>query len=131
MLNGNGSEQIFLPPSVPGEAYTALSLDRSVLKQQEDGTFYRRMIDGTEEEYDSNGLLQIVRDRNGNETTFHFSDEGKIEKIVDPVGLTTTFRYSGGLVSQIEDPAGRITTLNHVSKNLTSVTDPDLSLIHI
>ena len=48
-----------------------------------------------------------------------------LSQIIDPVGLTTSFRYANGRVSEIEDPAGRITRLSHNQGNLVGVQDPD------
>ena len=125
IADGNGTEQIFLAPSTPGEAYTPLSLDRSVLRQTASGTFERKFIDGTVQEFDSDGLMTLVRDRNGNETKYSYDSEGRIQKIVDPVGLETHFFYVGKLITQIIDPAGRITELKYEGKNLTEIIDPD------
>ena len=125
LVDGNGTEQIFVPPATAGEAFTALSLDRSELRQEPDGSYIRRLIDGTEQEFDAEGLLRIVRDRNGNETEYAYNDDNKITEITDPVGLKTRFSYRGELVAQITDPAGRVSTLSYDGKNLTAITDAD------
>ncbi len=124
LVDGNGTEQIFNPPQVTGQAYTPVTLDRSVLKKLDDGSYLRQMIDGTEENYRADGKLQSVVDRNGNATTYLYNAAG-IEKIVDPVGLETVFEYSGPRVSKITDPAGRVTKLDHADKQLIRITDPD------
>ncbi len=125
LVDGNGSEQIFLAPSIPGEAFTPLSLERSVLRQKEDGTFERRMIDGTLQLFDHNGLQTKIIDRNENETKYEYDDDGHIKAIIDPVGLRTKFEYSGELVSAIIDPAGRTTRFKYSGKNLVEIVDPD------
>ena len=60
-----------------------------------------------------------MTDRYGNVTKYHYDSSGRIQEIVDPVGLRTQFGYSGDRVSQIVDPAGRITKLSYSGADLT------------
>ncbi|MEQ1848750.1 MAG: hypothetical protein ABL983_24620, partial [Nitrospira sp.] len=76
--------------------------------------------------FDANGNLQTVQDRNGNTTTYQYNAGGHLIGIVDPVGLATTFSYSGNRVSTITDPANRVTRLDYdAAGNLTRITNPD------
>ena len=64
-------------------------------------------------------------DRNGNTYTYTHDGENRLTAITDPLNQTTTFGYSGGLLSSITDPFGRTTTFAHNGKNLTAITGPD------
>ena len=57
-----------LPPAEIPIAYAAPLGDFSALQANPDGTFTRRLPDGTEYRFDTAGLLTEVVDRNGNAT---------------------------------------------------------------
>jgi RHS repeat-associated protein len=60
-----------------------------------------------------------------NKFEFVHDMDGKLTSIVQPYGQTTTFSYSGGVVSQITAPKGQITTLGYNGNDLlTSIADP-------
>ncbi len=127
LVDGNGTEQIFLPPSTPDGAYTPISLDRSVLRKMADGGYERKLIDGTTLDFRKDGLLEVVRDRNGNETVYTYNGDNHLEKIIDPVGLETVFSYENQRVVQVIDPAGRVTKFEYENNNLVAIIDPDSS----
>ncbi|MCI0545130.1 MAG: hypothetical protein L0Z49_11910, partial [Actinobacteria bacterium] len=67
-----------------------------------------------------------MADRNGNRTTYAYGTEDRLDRITDPVGLPTTFRYFAGRLQSITDPALRTTRFTHDAEgNLRSITDPD------
>ena len=47
------------------------------------------------------GPARSTRDRNGNQTQYLYDVAGRLTTIVDPVGLRTTFSYTGNLVTGI------------------------------
>ncbi|MGB7323492.1 MAG: putative Ig domain-containing protein, partial [Rubripirellula sp.] len=124
LVDGNGTEQIFLSPEVPGQPYTPLVPDYSRLEQDENGAFTWRLLDGTVHEFNDKGLLVARRDRNLNETKFEYSGD-VISKMIDPVKLETVFESSGGKVTAITDPAGRTTRFKYNGDRLIKITDPD------
>ncbi|WP_372896448.1 dockerin type I domain-containing protein, partial [Stieleria sp.] len=124
LVDGNGTEQMFLAPQELGQPYTPIALDYSELRQDADGRFTRRMLDGTVYEFDEENRLAVVRDRHGNETVFEHSGLHLVS-VTDPVGLVTTFSYTGDRVTKITDPAGRETTFAYAGDQLVSITDPD------
>jgi YD repeat-containing protein len=128
LVDGSGIEEIFLAPKKLGDSFSAISsADYSDLRQKPDGTFILRDKYGTEHEFNTDGKMSVVRDRNGNETLYTWSGENLL-KITDPVGLETEFRYAGDRVVAILDPAKRTTTLTYDGNgNLDSITDPDSS----
>ena len=105
----------------------------TTLVENPDGSFSRKLTDGTINSYDTEGILTDITDPNGNTTQFNYDIEGRILEIVDPVGLVTQFRYltsgilrCGTVISEIEDPAGRITGFDHDSDcNLITIINPD------
>jgi YD repeat-containing protein len=84
------------------------------------------MNDGTTEQYNSQGLMISSTDRLGEITRHIYNSAGQIQQIIDPVGLSTTFNYTGNRVTSMIDPAGRITRMEYdTDGNLTAVIDPD------
>ena len=99
-----------------------------MITQNMDGSFTRKLKDGTTIEFDTAGLQTAVIDRNGNTTAYAYDVDDNLETITDPVGLVTTFAYSGGLLTSVTDPALRVTAFAHdANGNLTQITDPDQS----
>ena len=125
LVDGDGVERLFRPPAVEGDAYISPGQDFTTLIKLPDGTFQRTYPDQTVERYSISHKLASVTDRNGNQTQFQYNGDDQLATIVDPVGLSTVFRYVNGRVSEIEDPTGRITTLTYEGNNLTGIEDPD------
>ena len=107
LVDGDGHEQIFLAPEEGTGLFTPIVNDFSELRIEGDG-FQRRLRNGTIERYDSEGLLESITDRNGNQTVYEH-DGDRLVRIVDPVGLETVFNYSGDTLNSIVDPANRST----------------------
>ncbi len=106
----------FLPP--PG--------DFSRLAKNLAGTWTRTLKDGTQVNFDAQGLQTSVIDRNGNPTSYTYDGLGRLITITDPVGLVTLLDYAGAHLSQVTDPAGRVTRFDHDGAgNLTQVTFSD------
>ena len=126
LVDGDGSELLFEPPLNPGDAYESPAADFSTLERLEDGTFRRTLTDQTVYIFNAQNKLELMRDRNGNESQFTYNEAGNITKFIDPVGLETTFTYTNGKVTSITDPSQRVTQLEYDSAgNLTRITDPD------
>lgn len=112
-----------------GRPFLAEANDVSQLVELDNGTFERRLRDGTVQAFSPVGLLEEVRDRSGNATRFVYDVEGRLTEIKDPMGLATTLAYAGDFVADITDPAGRTTSFQHdVDGDLVSVTFPDGSI---
>jgi RHS repeat-associated protein len=81
-------------------------------------------------EFAESGRLEKIVDPNGNTTTFHYNAEGKTSSVVDTHGHTVTFSYEGGkegdYISKISDELGRHWKFSENSENQTSgESDPD------
>jgi len=119
LLNGSPSDNDF--PSPAG--------DFSVLVKNPDGTFTRKLKDGTQIQFDAEGLQTAVVDRNGNTTSYQYNAAEQLVSITDPVSLVTRFSYINGHIANITDPAGRVTMFDHdAGGNLTRITDLDGSI---
>ncbi|MEZ2228306.1 MAG: RHS repeat domain-containing protein [Microcoleus sp.] len=126
LIDGNGTEVLFKPPTAAGEAYVAPAGDFSKLERLSNGTFRRTMTDQTVYSFNAALKLASVRDRIGNETRYLYDNTNRLTQVVDPVGLATTLTYSGTKVSQMTDPAGRVTQMEYDKDgNLIKITDPD------
>ena len=103
--------------------------DFSVITENTDGTFTRRLKDGTRFTFNAGGLLTAVSDRNNNSTGYSYDAAGRLTRITDPAGLQTNLTYVNGRLTSITDPANRTTNFQHDAQgNLTRITDPDSSV---
>lgn len=125
---GKGGFNNFFPGTASQGAtvYTSQPGDFHTMERLADGTYRRTTTDQTITRFDTAGRIVSETDRNGNATLYEYDGAGNLERIVDPVGLATTFNYTAGRVSSIVDPAGRTTSLQYdAAGNLTHITDPD------
>lgn len=122
IIDGNGSEIVFENEG----GYVSPPGDFSTLRKLEEGTFQRITKEQTVYAFDSNNRLVSITDRNGSQTQHVYNVTGQLTEIIDPVGLSTQFKYANGHISKIIDPAKRETLLEYdASGNLTRITDPD------
>jgi RHS repeat-associated protein len=129
LIDGNGDDLVFLPPTTAtAPFYRSPPGDFTQLQRNPgDGTYTRTTTDRTVYEFDAEGRLTHVRDRNKN-TTEYVYDNGRIVEIRDPLGKSTRFAYEGVRVSTITDPMGRATNLKYNELGqLVTITDPDSS----
>ena len=117
------------PNPVMAGVFTSPAGNFSALNQNPDGTYTRRLTNGTVVAYDSAGLMTSVADRNGNTTAYAYNGSLQLTTITDPVGKVTTLAYGGdGKLETVTDPAGRVTTFMHdAAGDLVKIVDPDLS----
>ncbi len=100
--------------------------ESSTLTRNPDGTYTRRLKDGTVYQFNAQGYQTSLADRNGNTTTYAYNGSNQLTTITDPTNQITMLAYSGTRLATITDPAGRITTLTHDSAgNLIAIDAPD------
>jgi RHS repeat-associated protein len=58
-------------------------------------------------QFDNNGKLRTIRDRNGNQITLNYNGSGALSQIIDTAGRLYTLVYSGSVITSVTDPAGR------------------------
>src|SRR5262249_30355317 len=125
LIDGDGNALLFQPPATPGQPYVSPAGDFSTLERLPDGTFRRTLTDQTVYLFDNENRLILVRDRNGNQTSYSYNNLGQFVQLTDPAGLHTDLAYAGNLVT-ITDPANRITQLElDTDGNLVQLTNPD------
>ena len=125
LIEGNGLTLGFQPLPNEPRRYQSPAGDFSQLVRESDDSYRRTMPDQTIYHYAADGFLRSITDRNGNQVR-HIYELDRLVKIIDPVGLETTFTYEGSHLRSITDPAGRVTRLEHdAAGNLTRITDPD------
>ena len=128
LVDGDGTTLLFEPPTTPGGPYVDPAGDFSTLVELPDGTFRRTLTDQTVYNFNFQGQLASMRDRNGNQTQYLYDVAGRLTTILDPVGLRTTFSYTGNLVTGITDPDQHTTVLKYDGAgNLVAVINPDQS----
>jgi RHS repeat-associated protein len=92
------------------------------------GVYTRTLTDGTQINFNSSGQETSTVDRDGNTTTFGYTN-GLLTSITDMNGQVTTLAYnSSNLLSTITDPASRTATLTYTGAQLTGITDPGSNL---
>ncbi len=108
-------------------AYLSPPGDFSVLSQNPDGSYLRRMKNGDEYHFDADGNMTLARFANGQETAYAYDAAGNVTSITDPAGLVTQFVYNAeGLLASTTDPAGRVTSYVYDSDgNLLTILNPD------
>lgn len=121
----------------------------ATLTSNSDGTYTVTHKDQSWDQYDANGRLIAMTDRNGNRLTFSYDGSGNliavadanggrglafgydanghIVAVTDPLGLTTNYQYdSSNHLITVTDPAGDSTHYTYDSANrLLTITDPD------
>ncbi len=69
---------------------------------------------GRKEEYDSNGLLKRILDRNDNELRLAYDARSRLSRVEDGCGQWLSFQYaSGGKISEIRDSLDRKLTYQY------------------
>lgn len=95
-----------------------------------DGTYTLTDKHGEKYEFDTDGWISAIKDRNGNSITFGYSDSSyskKLTKITDDLGRDITLNYNDrGLLSEISDFDERTWTYIYDvnNNNLTAITGP-------
>lgn len=126
LLSGGNGDRVRFTTEAGGGALVSPSGDYSVLEHKSDGTYGRTLKDGTRLEFDPRGMETRSVDRNGNVTRYAYDVQRRLITITDPVGQVTRLDYASGKLDRLSDPAGRTTTFTHDGDgNLTGVTFPD------
>jgi RHS repeat-associated protein len=129
LIDGDGSQLLFMPPTDSGP-FVSPAGDFTKLEPQPDGTFRRTFPDQTVVAFNAQNLLASVTDRNGRVTRYVYDTQipDRLVQIIDPVGLATTFTYTGSKVTKITDPADRDTLLEYDAVDGSGVPLPNANL---
>ena len=89
------------------------------------GGYYRRTyLDGSFIEFFTDGRMSKAVDRFGNTTTYGWTGS-LLTGITDPMSKTTILAYTTAKIDSLRDPGNRVTQYAVTSGRLTTVTDPD------
>jgi RHS repeat-associated protein len=102
--------------------------DNRTLSAVGDGSYNLASPHGTVTHFRTDGLIDFVRDRNGNTILVGYDANGKVLSLSHSSGALLTLTYnSAGLVSAITDSAGRIVSYTYDASNtrLLTVSSPD------
>ncbi len=129
VVTGSGGETLYDPPETQGGPFVSGVGDFGTMEKiSPDAYRYTDKIQNvTLFARQPGGKIKVASftDRNGNRTSYQYDGADRIVKVIDPVGLETTFSYTNSKVSSITDPAGRVTRLVHQGENLVEIVDPD------
>jgi RHS repeat-associated protein len=118
-----GSRRVFQPDGRTPGHYFSQPGDTGRLTADGSGGYLLTESDGIATDFGSNGLLNYVRDTNGNRITAGYT-AGKLTSLTTTTGQYIHIGYNAaGLISSLTDSSGRTTTYNYDSSNtfLTSV----------
>ena len=113
-------------------AFTPVTPDFHAQVTQGAGGFTLSFEEGSAEQFDANGKLLSLADRNGNTTSLTYATNGFVTSVTDPFGrqlnLTTD---TNGQITSIADTTGTIATYTYGGGHeLLSVTYADNSAYH-
>lgn len=111
-------------------------LDDNVLEKRENGTYYLRLSDGLEYEFDKsgkpikatdsngrnvcinrlNGMLVVSDEASGCYLMIKYNVDGKVSEVCDSTGRKVSFGYTGECLTSIKDPLGNTRTMTYDSK---------------
>ena len=106
--------------------YSSSAGEYSVLVKNADGTYTLTKKHGTKYNFDSNGKLTSIADRNNNTQTLSYTGD-LLTQITDYSGKSLSISYNAdNRISTVTDTAGKEVAYDYdADGNLTSVTDPD------
>lgn len=99
--------------------------DSEVLTQTEDNGFILNVRNKKNYEYNNEGKLIYISDRNNNKVDLSYDDEGNLSKITSPGGKSYIFKFTLGKIVEITDNIGRKITYTYKGENLVKVVLPN------
>jgi RHS repeat-associated protein len=122
ITNADGSQVTF---TKVGESFTAPAWVQATLSKTGEGTYRYTLPNQRVFSFSSAGRLTKIEDRNGNTTTLAYNEAGQLEAVTDPSGRKLSFAYNGeGLIESVKDPMGHVVKYGYEGGNLASVTEP-------
>lgn len=123
VLSGNADWKLFVPADP--DTFIAPAGDFSSLERQPNGTYIRSFNDGTSHFFTAAGRIDRIVDRYGYTTSYAYQG-GLLTRVTSPTGYFFDLAYSGGKLSQIIDSTGRVTNISiDMNGDLVSATLPD------
>ncbi len=90
-----------------------------------DGTWSLKRTNKTTLDFDNEGKITKITDKNGNTLAFTYDSNKRLIKVTEAAGRTLTFDHdSNGHIVKVTDPLNREYIYGYNSGNLTTYTDP-------
>jgi RHS repeat-associated protein len=122
VTNADGSVVVFTK-NAEG-AFTAPAWVQATLVQSGENLVYT-LPNQRAYTFSAAGRLLKVVDRNGNTTSLNYNEAGRLETVTDPGGRKLAIAYNGeGLIESVKDPMGHAVKYAYEGGNLASVTEP-------
>ncbi len=115
-----------VPFTASGSSFLAPNWTQDTLTGSSEAGYTLTLADQTKYRFSgSNGRLEKITDRNGNETALAYEGSGRLETITDPAGRKLKLAYNGeGLVETATDPMGHVVKYTYEHETLATVTLP-------
>ncbi len=116
-----------------GDGYVSPPELFTELTQNQDNTYSLRLPNGVVHQFDSEGKLTEIRDRNDNFVTLQYNGQDQMIRFVDTLGRSINYNYiSGGIndgkLDNITDFDGRVVDFTYDNNgDLTQVTSPTVT----
>ncbi|MDG9667079.1 DUF6531 domain-containing protein [Hahella sp. CR1] len=120
---GDGNRETF---SNSGGSYTPDPGIHNKLTDNSDGTFTLTTKQQLRYNFDTQGRLASLVDKNGNALSLQYDLSGNLDAITDTAGRQITFQYEDNRIIQITDPISRTITFGYSTDgDLLSATNPN------
>jgi len=121
--DADGRVITFIQPN-PGQ-FQPVAGEHSTLAENGSGYLWEKK-DKTRYQFNAEGALQTITDRNGNTISLTHDGSGRLTAITDTAGRVYSLIYDGsGHITSISDPTGRTVAYHYdTNGNLIQVTDP-------
>jgi YD repeat-containing protein len=98
--------------------------NHSILTKNSNGTYIITRKNGTKYNFNTDGRLTSIQDRNNNQVTLNYTDN-KLTTVTGPSGRVVILSYTNDKITQINTPGNKnITYIYDENDNLIQVTDP-------
>jgi RHS repeat-associated protein len=122
LLREGGSRRLY---TYTGGAYQPPAGDYSTLVKNGDGTYLITEKDGIRKNFDANGRLVSLVDRNGNAATLSYNG-ANLASVTNASGRAINFTYdSENRIISAADPKGNTCVFTYTGAILTGITYPD------
>jgi RHS repeat-associated protein len=113
-----------------GSYYTPETSSYPILTKNTDGTYTLTHKDNTIYNFNSNGKITSITDRNSNALTFSYDSNNNLTSVTDPSGRSITLSYnSTNTINTIKDPNGNTYTFTYTNDALTGISTMSYELI--
>jgi RHS repeat-associated protein len=127
VMQGDGKREVLYQN---GDSYIPKTSTYPILTKNTDGTYTLTYIDGTIYNFDSNGKITSITDRNSNTLTFSYDSNNNLTNITDPSGRVITLSYdSDNRINTITDPNGNTHGFTYTNNTLTGISTMSYELI--